>query len=260
MKSKYRASRFFALLSATLVVTFVPSCAHAQKATLFAATAVTPTSVAGQPGSNLIDGSGLTETAPGSGLFVHSSSSGFWYAKVADGQPEIVFDLGAEKEVTGLHVWNYNEKLSKFDGLGRGLKAIEVATSADGKTFAKLDNFSLDKASGTADYLGQVVPFAAPIVTRYIRIASRGHYGGDRKGLSEVRFYTGAIPVDNGARVLGAAATVTAPAVTPVGAGVPATNATGANGFAVGETVSIKRKNYKVAAIVNGVIVLEPTN
>lgn len=254
-----------ALCALSLLSAPFATSAHAQKATLLPATAVTPTSVAGQPGTNLIDGSGLTESAPGSGLFVHANSKGFWFGKVSDGQPEVVFDLGAEKDVTGLHVWNYNEKLPKYDGLGRGMKVIEVSSSADGQTFTKLSNFPIEKAPGTSDYLGQAVPFAAPVKTRYIRIASRGHYGGDRKGLAEVRFYTGAIPVDNGARVLGTAATGGAPApammpptpaMTPVGTVVP--TATGGAGFAVGEIVALKGQNYKVADVVNGVVVLAP--
>ena len=136
----------------------------------------------------MIDGSGWGETFPGSGVYVHSSNvyadgGCMWNGKW---DSWLLFDLGREYHVNGMYVWNYNERGGWSN---RGIREMQVLTSLDNRTFARLGVFKLAKAPARDDYEGQTVPFDKPVRARYVKFQTKSNYrGGEMSGLAEVRF------------------------------------------------------------------------
>lgn len=158
---------------------------------------ITPVAATGTPGQAgtgrepiaTINGSGLTESYPGSGVFVHvndSSAGGasMWNTAFAD-SAFLEFDLGKVHNVSGLYQWNYNEK-APYNA--RGLKEVKISTSDDGKTWKKLTQTTFTSGTGQPDLLPEVVKFEQPAKTRYIRLDALSRYGSDAFGFSEIRF------------------------------------------------------------------------
>ncbi|MGQ9588772.1 MAG: glycosyl hydrolase family 28-related protein, partial [Planctomycetota bacterium] len=143
---------------------------------------------AGRLPRKLIDGSGWGETFPGSGVYVHSNNvyadGGCMWNGAADAW--LIFDLGKEYLVSGIYVWNYNER----DGWNtRSVREADLSASADGTAFRPVDRLRLSLAPGTEDYPGEALRFRAPVRARYFRLQILSNYrGGEMSGLSEVRF------------------------------------------------------------------------
>ena len=117
----------------------------------------------------------------------------------AAGAPVLVFDLGADVDLTEISVWNYS------DGNTNGASeiSVEFATEADG-----------DAGFGTSIMLNPVLPvafdatprqslpFGETVTARYVQVTVTDNYfdppgdgtgmnplaGGDRVGLREVAF------------------------------------------------------------------------
>ena len=173
---------------------------------------------------NMLDGSGLREMAPGSGVWVHSNDAfhdrgvergTMWASGYPNGQadttPTVTFDLGRVCEIGSFRVWNYNEK----GWTDHGLKEVDVSASTDGKGFAPLGTAIFEQASGDDDYEGQVVSFKEPAKARYVRLQCKSTWkGSDNAGLSEIRFY----PTGAGAK------DAIAPSVKPTVRAKPETN------------------------------------
>ncbi len=150
---------------------------------------VKASSTAGSRLDSLIDGAGLSNVA---GAWVHSNdkygeSGTMWNsaydAAGAVGQVNLVFDLTTSHQITGLQIWNYNEK----DWQHRGAKEIEVSTSVDGTTFTKVGPFTLKQASGQTGDAAQAVAFPAAATGRYVKIVILSNFGNETPaGLSEV--------------------------------------------------------------------------
>ena len=143
---------------------------------------------AGRTATRLIDGSGWAQSAPGSGLYLHSANAMETGASMWNGEMNstLDFDLGTTFFVNGLYVWNYNE------GQGynsRGVKEFAISSSLDNQIFTPVGDFTLEMAPGDNDYRGQTLAFKAPVSARYFRFAIKSNYrGGEQSGLSEVRF------------------------------------------------------------------------
>ncbi len=139
---------------------------------------------------SLIDGRGVAESKPGSGVFVHTNSKyaengSIWNANYGDAKPWLVFDLGKAANLTGAHIWNGNEKGYE----NRSVRALDVLVSPDGAAFEKVGTFKLKKASGRDDDAGEEVLFAKPMKARFVRFEIQSNYKpGDPAALSEVRF------------------------------------------------------------------------
>ncbi len=177
------------LLNAAVILTIVTSTAWTADTAIHPAGIKVSSNQASRP-EGIIDGAGLSNVG---GKWVHSNekyaeggtmwNSGYDAAGAA-GQANAVLDLSAAHQVTGLTIWNYNEK----DYQGRGAKEIEVSTSADGTTFAKGGNFTLKQAAGQNGEEGQTFKLTAPVAARYVKILVLGIYSGNEPvvGLSEV--------------------------------------------------------------------------
>ena len=149
---------------------------------------------------NLIDGSGLSETPPGSGTWVHHGNAyrdkgvergTMWSSgdveKHRDTKPTVTFDLGKPRQIGSFRVWNYNET----NWTGNGFKEVEVSASADGEKFAPLGNALFAEAPGDDSYEGQIISLNESVQARYIRLHCLSNWQGERSGLAEIRFYTG---------------------------------------------------------------------
>ena len=160
-----------------------------------AETSIHPTAVKASSTGNgsrlesVIDGAGLSNVA---GAWVHGNSKyadggtmwdSAYDAAGAVGQVNLVFDLSTSHQITGLQVWNFNEK----DWQHRGAKDIEVSTSVDGTTFTKSGPFTLKQASGQNGEAAQVVKLTAPATARYVKVVILSNFGSETPaGLSEV--------------------------------------------------------------------------
>ncbi|MBI4326800.1 MAG: discoidin domain-containing protein [Chloroflexi bacterium] len=137
----------------------------------------------------LVDGSGLT-AGPSGILGAADSTQGntpdgsMYLSEQPDTSPTITFNLGGTYDLKATRIWNYNEG-GPFPIYGA--KAIEVSVSADNVTFTAVATITPKQADGTVAQLAQDFPTAATGV-RYVRLQLLDHFGGDRIGLSEVRF------------------------------------------------------------------------
>lgn len=112
-----------------------------------------------------------------------------WSSGAVDGQtetkPSVTFDLGKECTVGSFRVWNYNEA----NWTSTGFKEVEVSASFDGERFTPVGTAFFEQAPGDDDYAGQVVSFKQAVQARYIRLKCLSHWGGERSGLAEIRFF-----------------------------------------------------------------------
>ena len=158
---------------------------------------ITPVAATGTPGQSgtgrepvaAINGSGLSESYPGSGVFVHvndSSAGGasMWNTGFGD-TAFLEFDLGKVYNVSGLYQWNYNEKPPYHE---RGLKEVKISTSDDGVIWKEFTQTIFKVGTGQPDLPAEVVKFGQPVKTRYIRLDALSRYGSDAFGFSEIRF------------------------------------------------------------------------
>ncbi len=130
-----------------------------------------------------------------------------------DGDPELVFDLGAERNLAAIKVWNYNE----VNFTQRGVKGLKVLASATGNddSYREVGTFELDQAQS-----GSSGPTVAPrfpqtlsakaTAVRFIKFDILSNHNGtvypaekpgqDNAfvGLSEVRFFA----EDEGGRII----------------------------------------------------------
>lgn len=206
MKQKLKANSSLAIAAFCSLAAFT-ACADV----LFAPTAATAQSeyrggaIGRRQCINAINGNGLSAAG---GVVTAKTGHSAEYVDVewlCDGTKEtwIAFDLGAETTITGMHVWNLNEKP---DGgtqyYKRGIKTCELRygdtmpengmSYADAGEWGRLaEVLTFECAPGTAGYTGEDVKFHVPAKTRYVmlRVLSTHGFGDPYTGLAEVRFY-----------------------------------------------------------------------
>ncbi len=150
---------------------------------------VTASSTVDSRPESMIDGAGLSQVG---GAWVHTNEKyanggSMWHsayeAAGAVGQVNVTFDLITNHQITGLHIWNYNEK----DWHHRGAKDIEVSTSVDGSTFVKSGSFTLKRASGQSGEIAQAIRLSTATTARYVKILVLSNFGSETPaGFSEV--------------------------------------------------------------------------
>lgn len=110
-----------------------------------------------------------------------------------DLDPYIVFDVGSEKSLEKMVVWNYNEFLpNRADLLARGVKTADVLVAGEDLVFTPLiTGLELTMAPGTDDVdFGQAVDLGG-VVARYVKLDNLVSFSGEANfvGLSEVQIY-----------------------------------------------------------------------
>lgn len=131
--------------------------------------------------NNLINGAGLTGN-------LHS---GDWENKwLTDGTTTgtLTFDLGSVYSVGGTDIWNYGPGCC---GADRSVKDLGISFSTDGIGYTSFGNFVLTQPGSD--------PFGAQSLNlgfsaRYVQFALNSNYGDSYTGLSEVKFFTAAVP------------------------------------------------------------------
>ena len=203
----YRLSRFSYVLGI-----FAFCCtAFAARAQTWIPNVVASANSAQVPGFNgafrIVTDDGLTETAPGSGIYQLSKDAvGYSAGYVAqagrfnDETPYVQFDLGSITTVNQFHVWNENSAGYNF----RGFRDVTLQSSNDGilwKTY--LRRFQFARAPGTDTYLGERFTLEYPIAARYLRFCVNNNwraiaFGGgnpDVAGFGRTRFFAGGTAV-----------------------------------------------------------------
>lgn len=131
-----------------------------------------------------IDGSGLNE------LDQHSTlATEMWLSGMGDANPWIQYDFDGAYRLDQLWVWNSNQMIESFIGLGA--KDVVIETSLDGAEWTVLEGATLfNQATGAADYTANTIVEFGGVLAQSVRITVTAGYGIlPQYGLSEVRFY-----------------------------------------------------------------------
>jgi len=129
-----------------------------------------------------IDGSGLNELdqhgSEGDAMWLSGPGAGAW----------IQYDFDRVYKLDSLLVWNSNQLVESFIGLGA--KDVVIETSVDGTEWTVLEGATLfNQATGRADYTANTTIAFGGILAQFVRITINAGYGMiPQFGLSEVRF------------------------------------------------------------------------
>jgi len=134
-----------------------------------------------------IDGSGLDA------LDQHSTTATDMWLSDASGQPWIQYEFDKVLKLHEMWVWNSNQMIEAFIGLGG--KDVIVETSLDGATWTLVEDAAqFAQATGLASYTANTVVDFGGAMAQFVRITIDAGWGAlPQHGLSEVRFFS--IPV-----------------------------------------------------------------
>jgi len=129
-----------------------------------------------------IDGSGLNE------LDQHSTIATDMWLSAAGPSPWIQYEFDKVYKLDQLIVWNSNQLIESF--LGLGAKDVTIETSADGATWTALEGpIVFNQGTSMDDYLANTAVDFAGTMAQYVKITINAGYGMiPQYGLSEVRF------------------------------------------------------------------------
>ncbi len=100
----------------------------------------------------------------------------------------VEFDLGANYDLSGAHIWNMNQ----VGSIGRGVKDVQILiSSATTGAFTALTTAQFTQGTGATGLAAQVVPLTGATNVRRVRFSIQTAWSGavsDYVGLSEVRF------------------------------------------------------------------------
>ncbi len=160
-------------------------------------TASASSALPSQEAQNVVNGSGLIGTSHVVTPSIDNMwlSNGNFFAVEPDLEPEIRFDLGFERAIDTMRVWNFNHVDEDSCCLTRGLATADIWVAGDDENFELLiDNQPFNKASGLENDFFQDIDFDG-IRARHIKIdvdTTNGvaNHGDPLQfvGLSEVQF------------------------------------------------------------------------
>jgi hypothetical protein len=130
-----------------------------------------------------IDGSGLNA------LDQHSTeATAMWLSGMGDPTPSIQYEFDKSYKLHEMWVWNSNQPVESFVGLGA--KDVTIETSMDGVDWTVLaDTPPFNQAPGQANYAHNTSIDLGGTVAKYVKLTiSAGHGMIPQYGLSEVRF------------------------------------------------------------------------
>jgi len=133
-----------------------------------------------------IDGSGLNEQGQ------HSTEATDMWLSGGTTQPEpqwIQYEFGGIYELHEMHVWNSNQMIEPF--MGMGAKDVLIETSLDGVEWTTLEGVTqFNQGTGSPDYTANTIVDFGGTPARFVRITITSGYGmWWQWGLSEVRFF-----------------------------------------------------------------------
>jgi len=151
-------------------------------------TAITATASSAQADNmapeNTIGGIGLNE------LDQHSTEgTEMWLSGMGDATPSIQYEFDQAYKLHELWVWNSNQLIEAFVGLGA--KDVVIEYSADGTEWMTLENVpAFAQAPGNASYTANTIVDFGGALAKSVKITINSGYGMlPQYGLSEVRFY-----------------------------------------------------------------------
>jgi hypothetical protein len=138
-------------------------------------------SVSGMGPNKTVDGSGLTGDQHG------TVPATMWQS--AGGPPSwILYQFDKVYKLHELWVWNSNQQIEWFYGIGA--KKVSIEYSTDGTTWTPLNNVpEFARAPGAAGYIPNTFVSLGGVMAKYVRLTVNSTWGGIAvTGLSEVRF------------------------------------------------------------------------
>ncbi len=172
--------------------------ADAVAALVTGVTATASSELSGFTANQVVNGAGLNPD--GSHVNTNGTdtmwlSTGTFPGLPADTNPEITFDLGQERVLESMRVWNYNEVDSANCCLNRGIARADVLTAGVNQQYqVAIDNQTFTQAPGTTSDFSQTISLDGQLA-RYVKVDVDTAQGvanfGDRLnfvGLSEVQF------------------------------------------------------------------------
>jgi len=133
---------------------------------------------------NTINGVGLDE------LDQHSTEgTDMWLSGMGDAAPSIQYEFDKAYKLHELWVWNSNQLIEAFVGIGA--KDVTIEYSIDGTEWVILENASeFSQAPGNASYTANTIVDFGGALAKQVKITINSGYGMlPQYGLSEVRFY-----------------------------------------------------------------------
>ena len=133
---------------------------------------------------NTINGVGLNE------LDQHSTEgTEMWLSGMGDATPSIQYEFDKPYKLHELWVWNSNQLIEAFVGLGA--KDVTLEYSTDGVDWMTLEDArQFAQALGNASYTANTIVDLDGVLAKFVRITINAGYGMlPQHGLSEVRFY-----------------------------------------------------------------------
>jgi len=130
-----------------------------------------------------VNGSGLNE------LDQHSTqASDMWLSSTGDAAPWLQCEFDKAYKLDRLLIWNSNQLIEAF--LGLGAKDVVIEYSLDSEAWTPLEGAVLiNQASGTADYTANTSVDFAGVMAKYVRITINSGWGLlPQYGISELRF------------------------------------------------------------------------
>lgn len=131
----------------------------------------------------LVNGLGMSN--PSSQKAFHNNNPEHMY--LTDKPNYIVFDLKGTYPVSTMNVYNYNEASNTKNGL----KDVTISTAVEYGKWEKLQDVTLKEADGSNKLSATDKISFNDKVARFIKVDMKSNYGGDKYGLSAVRFYAG---------------------------------------------------------------------
>jgi len=141
--------------------------------------------------SSHADTTGPENTINGSGLDAlnqHDTNvENMWLSTMGDPAPSIEYDLGSVYKLHEMRVWNSNQRIESF--LGLGAKEVVIEYSTDGAEWMALEGpIEFTKAPGADGYTANTV-VELGVVARYVKINVLTNHGMlEQYSLSEVKF------------------------------------------------------------------------
>jgi len=112
-----------------------------------------------------------------------------WLSAMGDAQPWIQYEFDQAYKLHEMWVWNSNQVIESFIGLGA--KDVIVETSVDGTEWTAVENVEpFAQASGSPDYTANTIVDLGGAYARFVRLTVTSGWGGlPQFGLSELRFF-----------------------------------------------------------------------
>jgi hypothetical protein len=150
-------------------------------------TGVTATASSAQTGmaaQNAINGSGLNADDQ------HSTESTDMWTTTGAKPAWIQFEFAKVQKLHEMWVWNSNQLIESF--LGLGAKDVTVEYSTDGTTWATLEGVpEFAKGTAAATYTANTTVSFGGVLAKYVKVTINANWGGmvPQTGLAEVRFF-----------------------------------------------------------------------